>query len=97
VRHDIASAHYASPAAYAQVAWRFKELGGRLKPYARAERMRIDASDPTLASAVSQDLFTVGLRVDPIAWFAIKVEGARRVPVGGTASNEGLLQVSASW
>ncbi len=97
VLHDAEGTRYLSQGAYVQVGWRLAALGGRFKPYARGERMRIDAADPTLEGTASQDLFTAGLRIDPIPWLAIKVEGAYRVPVEGDPSAEAVAQVGASW
>jgi hypothetical protein len=97
VLHEVDGVSYASLGGYVQVGWRLAALEGRFKPYVRGERMSIDADDPTLVGTTSQDLVTAGLRIDPIAWLAIKLEGAYRMPASGDASAEAIAQVGASW
>lgn len=89
--------HHQSDAAYAQLGWRFRGAGERLKPYLRVEQMRIDADDPTLADRASQRLGTVGLRADVSTHFAVKAEGALRAMDREEPAAEARLQVSASW
>lgn len=98
VLHDAGpSRMYRSNGAYAQAAWRLRAAGERFKPYARHDRMRIAVADPTLADRVSQDLTTVGLRVDVSTRFAVKTEGAWRVMAGGPGAAEAAVQVSTAW
>ncbi len=92
----VANAYW-SQAAYVQAAWRLYGAAEAFKPYARWDRMRLNAIDPTLKTSTSQDLWTAGVRWDVIDSLALRLEGARREVVGATASWELLLQASAAW
>lgn len=97
--HDADGARrtYWSDAAYAQLGWRFRGAGDRFKPYVRVEQMRIDPADPTLADRSSQQLATLGLRVDVADQLAVKLEGAWRALAETDPAAEALVQVSAAW
>jgi hypothetical protein len=95
--HDALVADHYSYGGYVQVAWRLPVGERRAKPYARSERMLVDGDDPSLAASVSQDLHTVGLRYDLSDTFALKTEGAYRMPDAADATFEGLVQLSAAW
>jgi hypothetical protein len=99
VNHESAdrATPFRSHAAYVQAAWRLSGSWEAFKPYARWDRMRLDAADPTLLTSTSQDLWTGGLRWDVIDMLALRAEGARRIPVSGAATWELLLQASAAW
>lgn len=96
-RAQDAATPFLSHAAYVQLAWRLSGSGEPFKPYVRHDRMRLDGRDPTLQAVVSQDLWTFGLRWDVASQVALRVEGARRIPVQGAATWDALLQVSATW
>ena len=98
VLHDAGPAQmHRSTGAYAQAAWRLRAGGERFKPYARHDRMRIAANDPTLADRVSQDLTTAGMRIDVATRFSVKVEGAWRVLDDAPGAAEAAVQVSTAW
>lgn len=82
---------------YAQVGWRIRGFGERLKPYVRTERIRLDASDPSLRGRSDEDLWTVGVRFDPVTSLAIKMEGLRRSVPGIRGQWEFRAQVSTAW
>ncbi len=95
--HETLVADHYSYGGYVQLAWRLPVGERRAKPYVRSERMLVDADDASLAASVSQDLHTLGLRYDLSDTFALKLEGAYRVPAAADATAEGLAQLSAAW
>jgi len=98
VLHDAGGAPiFRSNGAYAQAAWRIRAGADRWKPYLRHDRMRIAAADPTLADRSSQDLTTLGVRVDVAPQFAVKAEGGWRTVTGAAGAAEGTFQASIAW
>jgi hypothetical protein len=76
------AADYDASAGYVQLAYRLPWSNARFKPYARIERMEVDADDPVYASLNDRRVGIAGLRFDFSNWAAIKGEYRR------TRSNE---------
>lgn len=97
VRHTRGNQTFVSNAAYAQVAWRIRQLEGRFKPYYRFEWSRLAANDIGLIGLKSHDIHTVGLRTDLYTMVALKTEYRNNQPVGGNQSHGGFVQLGVAW
>ena len=76
VRHQntVTDAVYKNWAEYVQVAYRLPWAGAHFKPYARAEQLHIDRTDPVFLTVTALKEITAGVRYDASDFVALKAE-----------------------
>ena len=84
-------------ASYVQLGYRLPWWSAHLKPYGRAEWLRIDDNDRVFSSLADLDKYTGGVRWDVAEFVAFKVEGQRMDFKKGPDVTTLLLQVSCTF
>ena len=99
VRHrDIVSGtSFTNRAHYVQIAYRLPWDHANLKPYARAERLRIDGGDPLFSTIATVDEFTGGIRWDAADFVAMKAEYRKMDFTKGPDVSALFLQISCTF
>jgi len=79
---------------YAQLAYRL----GRFKPYARFDSVDVDETDPVFdGSQFDVDRAILGVRWDPSAWLALKLEYRSSREAGRARTDEALAQAAFTF
>ena len=87
-----------SGAGYAQLAWRLRGAGQKLKPYTRVEKIAVQEEDPNLIRSSDYLGTTAGLRIDIVPTLALKIDGTRQFTLGSENAHwSGNIQLSAAW
>lgn len=86
-------ATYRSPAGYAHVSRRF----GPVRPYARYEFIDVDPATPLIGATGRSHGPSAGVRIDPGAFTAVKVQYDRRVRTGLETTNGLTVQLAFTF
>lgn len=105
VRHrdNASGTSYENRAHYVQIGYRLPWCDAHFKPYARAERLRIDENDPlfntppTVNTIAAVDEYAGGIRWDAAEFVALKAEYRRSDFKKGPDVSALLLQISCTF